>query len=108
MSNSCLVQVYLDGDKYDTVTDDFSMVIPNLEEQTQYVVGVTASTSAGEGDTTSVQVLTADRKCIDSVSNMRANFCNTHTYLQIVSCYLRLSLFHVTTYMANYLLDCSR
>ena len=55
----------MDDEKYEEVTDDFSIVIPDLNAHTQYIVAVTASTSAGEGDSTSVQVLTAESKCIE-------------------------------------------
>ena len=70
--------------KYEEVTDDFSMVIPDLKERTQYIVAVTASTSAGEGDTTSVQVLTAERKCIEKGKQTIVNFYDMYMYVHVM------------------------
>lgn len=72
-----VAQVYLDNEEHNTVMDDLFMVIPNLKEHTQYMVAVAASTSAGEGESTSVLVLTAASKCMNTVIDMKGN-C-THT-----------------------------
>lgn len=52
------------------MTDDLSMVIPNLDPRVQHVVGVAATTGAGEGESTSVQVQTADCKCVHAEYSM--------------------------------------
>ena len=70
--------------KYEEVTDDFSMVIPDLKEHTQYIVAVTASTSAGEGDSTSVQVLTAERKCIEKANKLVLSCYDMYMYVHVM------------------------
>ena len=61
------MKVYFDGEKYAEVRDDLIMVISNLEPRVQHIVGVAATTAAGEGESTSVQVQTADCKCVHEI-----------------------------------------